>query len=89
MIWAVPARRTPYTVTQPNGDTLTVRLVGDEAWHCHYLVSDDKKKDGKMVIQANNGWWYYARKSCRTYTDMRGQKRNRIVRTCKKVKGNR
>lgn len=77
----VPARRDPFQVTQPNGDTLTVMLRGDEAWHCYYTM------DGKMIKQAKNGWWYYARESkCLTYTDMRGHKRHKIVRTCKKVR---
>lgn len=77
----VPARRDPFAVVQPNGDTIMIRLVGDEAWHCHQTL------DGKPIIQGKNGWWYYAREcKCRTYTDMRGHKRHKLVKTCKKVK---
>lgn len=36
---AVPARRTPFTVEQPDGSTLTVRLFGDE--HRHFYTTVD------------------------------------------------
>ena len=32
--WAVPADPRPMEYVQPNGDTLVIRLVGDE--HFHY-----------------------------------------------------
>lgn len=79
--WAVPARRTPFPVVQPNGDTITLVLHGDECWHAYYAT------DGQVVKQAKSGWWYYARESkCLTYKDRRGVKHPRILRTCRRVK---
>lgn len=49
---AVPAKRDPFTVTQPDGTVLTVRLVGDERSHC-YLSEDG------YPLTLDNGTFYY------------------------------
>lgn len=46
---AVPAKRTPITVTQSDGSQIMVTMVGDE-WH-HTLITSD----GKPVERAANG----------------------------------
>ncbi len=51
---AVPAKRTPFTVTQPDGTTLTLRQVGDE--RLHFLLTDDDK----LVIRDADGTYSYA-----------------------------
>ncbi|MCQ2334283.1 MAG: hypothetical protein MJZ89_00425 [Paludibacteraceae bacterium] len=54
-IWAVPARREPFQRVQPNGDTLTVRLIGDEHWHAMYT------EDGYLVCEDEQGYLCYAK----------------------------
>lgn len=49
---AVPAKRTPFTVTQPDGTTLTLRRVGDE--RLHFLLTDDDK----LVVQQGSRYCY-------------------------------
>lgn len=51
----VPARPEPAVVMQPNGDSLTIRLVGDE-WHHHRMTVD-----GYMVVQDKRGYWCYCK----------------------------
>ncbi len=51
----VPARREPIEFVQPNGDTLTIRLVGDE-WH-HYRMTID----GYLIDQNSKGYYCYAK----------------------------
>ena len=51
---AVPAKRDLRTVTQPDGTTIEVRLVGDE--YLHYLVT----KDGSVVSRDADGRYCYA-----------------------------
>ena len=46
---AIPARRTPFTVYQSDGTTLTVVLMGDEC--CHFLATID----GTPVIEDGEG----------------------------------
>lgn len=53
----VPARPTPMDIVQPNGDTLTVRLIGDE--HYHYNTTED----GYLIKQNSRGYYYYAQYS--------------------------
>lgn len=53
--WAVPARRDAFAVEQPNGDTLMVRLVGDERWHA-YLT-----EDGFLIKKNSEGYYCYAK----------------------------
>ena len=69
----VPARPGVIERIQPNGDTIHVRLHGDERQHRMTL------EDGKtLVAENNNGYICYAKK-----------KRNgRVVPTCKKVNSN-
>lgn len=52
---AVPAKRTPFTVTQPDGTTLTLRLYGDE--RMHFLLTDDDK----IVVEDGVGIYSYGR----------------------------
>lgn len=76
----VQARQEPFWMDQPNGDSLQVMLVGDEAWHAYYTI------DGYMVKQAKNNYWYYAKFSKKTYTDIRGHERHVIRKTCRRAK---
>lgn len=78
MAWAVPARREPFNVVQPNGDTLSVRLVGDERWHAHFT------EDGYLIQQNEKGYYCYA-KWGETYTDKYGIERRKVVVTRKKA----
>ena len=48
---AVPAYRTPLTLMQPDGTSITLTLQGDE-W-CHYYV----REDGKPVYRNENGYF--------------------------------
>ena len=67
----VPAYPGPIERVQPNGDTIHVRLHGDERQHWITL------EDGKTLVQENKkGYICYAKK----------KKDGRIVATCKKVK---
>lgn len=49
---AVPAKRTPITVTQPDGTTLTVMMVGDE--HFHYFVNT---ANGEKLFRESSGFF--------------------------------
>ncbi len=51
----VPARREPIEVVQPNGDTLMIRLVGDE-WN-HYRMT----LDGYLIRENAKGYYCYAK----------------------------
>lgn len=51
---AVPAKPGLATVTQPDGTTLTIRLVGDE--YLHYNVTED----GYTVVRDSQGYYVYA-----------------------------
>ena len=67
----VPAYKGVIERVQPNGDTVYVRLHGDERRHWMTL------EDGKTLVKENNkGYICYAKK----------KKEGRIVATCKKVK---
>ena len=50
----VPARQTPVTRLQPNGDSITVILRGDE-WH-HYSIT----LDGYQILENDKGYIHYA-----------------------------
>lgn len=52
-VMAVPARRVPFTVTQPDGKQLTLILIGDEHFHC--LVTTDD-----MPVVEVDSIYYYA-----------------------------
>lgn len=52
--WAIPADRTPMPVTQSDGSTLMLRLVGDEFFH--YNTTDD----GYTVLRNASGSYEYA-----------------------------
>ena len=47
-----PADKTPVRVTQPDGTTLTLRLVGDEFFHYNTTI------DGYTILPVNGGWQY-------------------------------
>lgn len=67
----VPAYRGVIERVQPNGDTIYVRLHGDERRHWMTL------EDGETLVKENkNGYICYAKK----------KKDGRIVATCRKVK---
>ena len=50
---AVPAKRTPITITQPDGSQVTVTMHGDEFNHSLFTA------DGMMVYRADDGAVYY------------------------------
>lgn len=50
----VPARNIPATIAQPNGDSITIRLVGDEWMHFYMTL------DGWQLVQNNKGYYCYA-----------------------------
>lgn len=52
---AVPARRDPMTVTQPDGSKITIVNRGDERNHALFTT------DGYAVMSDDNGFFYYAR----------------------------
>lgn len=52
---AVPAKREVRTVTQPDGTTIEVRIVGDE--YLHYMVTND----GNIVSRDTDGRYCYAK----------------------------
>ena len=53
--WAVPANPRPMDYVQPDGDTLTIRLVGDEHFHFHTTV------DGMLIAKDAKGYFCYAK----------------------------
>ena len=52
---AVPAIPTPQTVTQPNGEELTVRIKGDEFYH--YMTT----ADGYTIVMNEQGYYTYGK----------------------------
>ena len=67
----VPAYPGPIERVQPNGDTIYVRLHGDE--RCHWMTLED----GKTLVKENKkGYICYAKK----------KKNGKIVATCRKVR---
>ncbi len=55
----VPAAPYPIDVVQPNGDTLTIRLVGDEWKHW------TKTSDGFVICKNKHGFYCYAKLNCK------------------------
>jgi len=53
--WAVPANPRPMDYIQPNGDTITIRLVGDERFHFNTTV------DGFLIAKNDKGFFCYAK----------------------------
>ena len=53
---AEPANPTPITVTQPNGEKLQLKLVGDEYYHFNTTI------DGYTIINVNGKWVYAIKK---------------------------
>ena len=49
---AEPANPTPITVTQPDGEKLQLKLVGDEFYHFNTTI------DGYTIINVNDRWEY-------------------------------
>ena len=58
---AVPAKREVRTVTQPDGTTIEVRIVGDE--YLHYMVTND----GNIVSRDTDGRYCYAGRNRRPH----------------------
>ena len=52
--WAVPANRKVITVTQPDGTTVSIRLLGDEYLHFNTTA------DGYSVVKDARGYYVYA-----------------------------
>lgn len=50
-VFAIPAKRNPFQVTQPDGTVLTLTNHGDE--HFHYLTDPD----GRWLRQNADGWY--------------------------------
>lgn len=57
----IPATPYPATYIQPDGDTLTLRLHGDE--HIHYRTTID----GYKIVQDKKGYYRYARQNSKGY----------------------
>ncbi len=53
-VFAIPAKPTPLTLSQPDGTKLTVRLRGDE-FHHFYTTTD-----GYLIQQDGAGYFYYS-----------------------------
>jgi M6 family metalloprotease-like protein len=53
-LFAIPAKRTPTLVTQPDGTTFSIVGFGDERYN--YA----ENLDGYVVIQGRDMYWYYA-----------------------------
>ncbi|MBO7546625.1 MAG: hypothetical protein J6T19_07985 [Paludibacteraceae bacterium] len=53
--WAVPANPRPMEYVQPNGDTIVIRLVGDEHFHFTTTV------DGVLIAKNDKGYYCYAK----------------------------
>ncbi len=53
-LWAVPARRAPLKVTQPDGTVITIVLNGDE--HFRYLTTED----GLLIKKSSDGYYRFA-----------------------------
>ena len=52
-MWAIPAKKEWRTMTQPDGSTLQLMLVGDE--HFHYFITRDS-----VPVMEQGGAFYYA-----------------------------
>lgn len=73
----VPAIRTPIETIQPNGDTLTIRLHGDERRHC------TTTEDGYLIRTNGKGYYCYAvEKADGTIVPTRRIAHNESERTC-------
>lgn len=53
-LFAIPAKRTPTVVAQPDGTTFSVAGFGDERYNYAETL------DGYVVIQGSDAFWYYA-----------------------------
>jgi len=53
--WAVPANPRPIPYVQPDGDTIMIRLVGDEHFHFNTTV------DGYLIAKNDKGYFCYAK----------------------------
>jgi hypothetical protein len=51
---AVPARRTPVYLRQPDGTVFQARMKGDEFIRIRTDIA------GHAIMQGEDGWWYYA-----------------------------
>ena len=53
-LFAIPAKRTPTVVAQPDGTTFSIVGFGDERYNYAETL------DGYVVIQGSDAYWYYA-----------------------------
>ena len=51
---AVKAYPFPFTVHQPDGTPISVRMIGDERFVFH------ETEDGYTIMRRHGGWWFYA-----------------------------
>lgn len=54
----VPASPHPHQYVQPDGDTITLRMHGDERMHYRATL------DGYKVLQDKKGYYMYAKRKC-------------------------
>ncbi|HPR65098.1 MAG TPA: M6 family metalloprotease domain-containing protein [Thermoanaerobaculia bacterium] len=52
--WAVKANPFPYTLTQPDGTTIGLRMIGDER------IVFYETEAGRTILRRDDGWWVYA-----------------------------
>ena len=77
--WAVPANPRPMPYVQPNGDTIMIRLVGDEHFHYNTTV------DGYLIVKNAKGYFCYGKWSNQTQTNARNGKEYRVAVATKRI----
>ena len=77
---AIPAHPRPIDVTQSDGSKLTVRLVGDEFYHCTMTT------DGYTLMQRGNGDYVYAVESGSTLVPSDVIAHNPMMRNASELK---
>ena len=74
LLFAIPARKKPFTLTQVDGSTMTVRLVGDETMHYYTTL------DGTPLVKGANGMYrpatYFETQNIKAKHAQRISKRN-------------
>lgn len=74
LLVAIPARKKPFTLTQVDGSTMTVRLVGDETMHYYTTL------DGTPLVKDTNGMYrpatYFETQNIKAKHAQRIMKRN-------------
>ena len=73
-LWAVTATPYPFEVTLPNGQTMTVRLVGDE-YHAYYTTLD-----GTPLRRLDNGYFVEDQTVKEQFPAIASARRNAAIR---------